>query len=201
MQSIALATNHNLDVASKTPRREHGEVSNQILIPLLGKPREEGMACMHAPCRAGCPSLHPRLRDVAQVRVRALAMPNYPQAHVPYKNVQSMQLANLTQPSSPETHPTNNHSENGSVLEPTFLDSNSNGPQPAPLNHTPSNFHMAAPPTMNSHTPSPPAHAQKMADLEQIWSGLSLEHLHNETVSFIRISVHPRTAMVWNQVL
>ena len=137
MQSIALATNHNLDVASKTPRREHGEVSNQILIPLLGKPREEGMACMHTPCRAGCPSLHPRLRDVVQVHVRALATPNCPQAHVPNKNVQSMQLANLTQPSSPETHPTDNHSENGSVLRPTFLDSNSNGPRPAPLNHTP----------------------------------------------------------------
>ena len=39
-----------------------------------------------------------------------------------------------------------------------------------------------------------------MADLKQIWSGLSLEHLHDETVSFVRIPVHPRIAMVWNQV-
>ena len=75
-QSIALATTHNSDVASKTPRREHGEVSNQSLNPLHGKPCEEGMACMHAPCMAECPSLHPRLRDVAQVRLHALAMPN-----------------------------------------------------------------------------------------------------------------------------
>ena len=39
-----------------------------------------------------------------------------------------------------------------------------------------------------------------MADLEQISSGLSLEHLHDETVSFVRIPVHPQIAMVWNQV-
>ena len=42
-----------------------------------------------------------------------------------------------------------------------------------------SNSHLPATPTMNSHTPSPPAHAQEMADLEQIWNGLSLEHLHD----------------------
>ena len=53
---------------------------------------------------------------------------------------------------------------------------------------------------MNSHTPSPLTHAQEMADLEQIWSGLSLEHLHDETMSFVRIPVHPRTTMLWNQV-
>ena len=39
-----------------------------------------------------------------------------------------------------------------------------------------------------------------MEELEQIWSSLSLEHLQEETVSFVRIPVHPRTAMVWNQV-
>ena len=69
------------------------------------------------------------------------------------------------------------------------------------LSTTPqSNSHMAAPPTMNSHTHSPPTHAQEMADLEQIWSGLSLEHLHEETVSFFWIPIHPQTTMVWNQV-
>ena len=69
------------------------------------------------------------------------------------------------------------------------------------LSTTPqSNSHMAAPSTMNSNTPSPPTHAQEMADLEQIWSGLSLEHLHDETVSFVWIPIHPQTAMVWNQV-
>ena len=48
-----------------------------------------------------------------------------------------MQQKNTTKPSSPDTLPTDTHSKNGSVLEPTFLDSHSNGPQPAPLNHTP----------------------------------------------------------------
>ena len=61
------------------------------------------------------------------------------------------------------------------------------------LSTTPqSNSHLPASPTMNSHTLSPPAHVQEMADLEQIWSGLSLEHLHDETVSFVRIPIHPR---------
>ena len=69
------------------------------------------------------------------------------------------------------------------------------------LSTTPqSNSHLPAIPTMNSHTPSPPAHTQEMVDLEQIWSGLSLEHLHDETMSFFRIPVHPQTAMLWNQV-
>ena len=63
-----------------------------------------------------------------------------------------------------------------------------------------SNSHLLATPTMNNHTPSHPVHVQEMADLKQIWSGLSLEHLQEETVSFVRIPVHPQTAMLWNQV-
>ena len=36
--------------------------------------------------------------------------------------------------------------------------------------------------------------------LEQIWSGLSLSLSNDETVSYVRIPVHPWAAMVWNQV-
>ena len=68
------------------------------------------------------------------------------------------------------------------------------------LSTTPqSHPHMAAF-TMSSHTHPPSNHAQEMEELEQIWNSLSLEQLQNETVSFVRIPVHPRIAMVWNQV-
>ena len=53
---------------------------------------------------------------------------------------------------------------------------------------------------MNSQALSLQDHEHTMANLEQIWSGLSLEHSHDETMSFVRISIHPRTALVWNQV-
>ena len=39
-----------------------------------------------------------------------------------------------------------------------------------------------------------------MATLEQIWSGLSLGCSKDETVSYVQIPVHPRTALAWNQV-
>ena len=52
---------------------------------------------------------------------------------------------------------------------------------------------------MNSHTPNLHEQAREMEALEQIWSGLSLEH-SKETVSYVRIPVHPRTTMAWNQV-
>ena len=67
---------------------------------------------------------------------------------------------------------------------------------PTPQNspHTPAN------PTMNNQAPPSQAHELMMANLEQVWSSLSLEHSQDELVSFVRISVHPRTAMVWNQV-
>ena len=53
---------------------------------------------------------------------------------------------------------------------------------------------------MNSHSPTPQTQAQEMAALEQIWSGLSLGRSEDETVSYVRIPVHPWTALVWNQV-
>ena len=55
-------------------------------------------------------------------------------------------------------------------------------------------------PTMNSHTPNLHNQAREMEELEQIWSGLSLERFEEETVSYVRILVHPQTAMAWNQV-
>ena len=39
-----------------------------------------------------------------------------------------------------------------------------------------------------------------MEALEQIWSGLSLGRSEDETVSYVCIPVHPRTAMAWSQV-
>ena len=53
---------------------------------------------------------------------------------------------------------------------------------------------------MNSHSPTPQTQAQEMAALEQIWSGLSLGRSEDEMVSYVRIPVHPWTALAWNQV-
>ena len=64
----------------------------------------------------------------------------------------------------------------------------------------PSNLNLPPTPTMNSHTPNLHEQAREMEALEQIWSGLSLECSKDETVSYVRIPVHPRTAMAWNQV-
>ena len=120
-----------------TAGREHGKVANQNNKILFRMPREEGTDCMHALCRARCPSLQPRLRDVAQDRLHAHAASKCPRAQVPNKHDQGMQQKNTTRPSSPDTLPTDTHSKNGSVLGTTFLDNHSNGPQPTPLNHTP----------------------------------------------------------------
>ena len=46
----------------------------------------------------------------------------------------------------------------------------------------------------------PQDQAQEMVNLKQIWSGVSFEHSNDETVSYVRIQVHPRTALAWNQV-
>ena len=67
---------------------------------------------------------------------------------------------------------------------------------------TPQSFpHLPTTPTMNSQAPSLQDHDLMMTNLEQVWSRLSLEHSHDKMVSFVRIPVHPQTAMVWNQVL
>ena len=55
-------------------------------------------------------------------------------------------------------------------------------------------------PTLNTHSPTPRSFEQEMEMLEQLWSGLSLEHTLEGTVSYVRIPVHPRTAMQWNQM-
>ena len=44
---------------------------------------------------------------------------------------------------------------------------------------------------MNSHTPNLHKQAREMEALEQIWSGLSLGRSKDETVSYVRIPVHP----------
>ena len=44
---------------------------------------------------------------------------------------------------------------------------------------------------MNSHTPNLHDQAWEMEELEQIWSGLSLERFKQETVSYVCIPVHP----------
>ena len=137
MHTNVLASTRALDVASETRQSKLGEVSKQHTKQLHGEPHERTKACMHEPCMAGCPSLHPRLREVAPVRVHASATPNCSQPHVPNKDVLRQHQANINRPSSPETHSTAPHLENGSVLEPTFLNSNSNEFRPSPLNHTP----------------------------------------------------------------
>ena len=48
---------------------------------------------------------------------------------------------------------------------------------------------------MNSHTPNLHEQAQEMEALEQIWSDLSLGRSEDETVSYVRIPVYPRTTM------
>ena len=55
-------------------------------------------------------------------------------------------------------------------------------------------------PSLNNHSPTPQTYEQEMEMLEQLWSGLSLEHTFEGTVSYVRIPVHPRAAMQWNQM-
>ena len=136
-QHLDSATDYNMDIANKTAGLERGEVANRNNSPLFRKPCKEGTVCMHAPCRAECPSIQTRLCNVAQDRLTAHATPSCPQAHVTNKKVQGMQRKNDTRTSPPESLLTSIHLENGSVLRPTFLHSHSNGPRPAPLNHTP----------------------------------------------------------------
>ena len=57
-----------------------------------------------------------------------------------------------------------------------------------------------ATPTMNTHPTSPHDQAQEIANLEQIWSSLSLGRSNDETVTYVRILVHLQTALAWNQV-
>ena len=62
----------------------------------------------------------------------------------------------------------------------------------------PSNPNLPPTPTINSHIPNLHEQAREMEALEQIWSVLSLGRSEDETVSYVRILVHPRTAMAWN---
>ncbi|KAK7856496.1 hypothetical protein CFP56_023104 [Quercus suber] len=58
------------------------------------------------------------------------------------------------------------------------------------------------PPHSSIHMQSPPPNDQAlvMENLEQIWSRLYLENSNKENVSYVRIPVHPRVAMSWNQM-
>ena len=84
----------------------------------------------------------------------------------------------------------NQHSSTATPTNPDLRQS----PTPQSFPHTP------ATPTMNNQAPPSQAHELMMANLEQVWSSLSLEYSQDELVGFVRIPVHPRTAMVWNQV-
>ena len=59
---------------------------------------------------------------------------------------------------------------------------------------------LPATPTMNTHSTTPQDQAQEMVNLKQIWSGVSFKRSNDEIVSYVRIQVHPRTALAWNQV-
>ena len=137
MHTSVLASTRALDVAGETRQSKLGEVSKQITKPLHGEPREGTKACMYEPCMAGCPSLHPKLREVAPVCVHASTTPKCSQPHAHNKDVLSQHQTNINRPSSPKIHSTAPYLDNGSVLGPTFLDSNSNELRPSPLNHTP----------------------------------------------------------------
>ena len=50
-------------------------------------------------------------------------------------------------------------------------------------------------PSMHMQSPPPNDQALVMENLEQIWSRLYLEN-----VSYVRIPIHPRVAMAWNQM-
>ena len=65
-QHLDSATDYNMDIASKTAGLERGKVANRNNSPLFRKPCKEGTVCMHAPCRAECPSIQTRLCNVAQ---------------------------------------------------------------------------------------------------------------------------------------
>ena len=128
--------------------------------------------CMHQPC----PHLHSSMHLTRTSQTHIEQTPTNPphSNHIP--QIFTWRMASSSDQTSPTTTPT----------DPDLH-----------LSTTPqSNPHMAAPLTMSSHTHPPPTHAQAMEELEQIWSSLSLEHSQNETVSFVRIPVHPRTAMV-----
>nr|POE98132.1 hypothetical protein CFP56_67121 [Quercus suber] len=49
-------------------------------------------------------------------------------------------------------------------------------------------------------SPPPNDQAPVMENLKQIWSRLYLENSNKENVSYVRIPVHPRVAMSWNQM-
>ena len=108
--------------------RAHGEVANQYSKSLVWTPREEGKDGMHGACKAECPNLHPRLREVEKKRL-----------HVQVQNEhdQGMQQKQAIRPTSPVTPLADFHLKNGSVFEPNILDTHSNEPRLAPLNHTP----------------------------------------------------------------
>ena len=60
--------------------------------------------------------------------------------------------------------------------------------------------HLPTTPNMNTPSSFPHDQAQEMANLEQIWSSLSLGRSNDETVTYVWIPVHPQTALAWNQV-
>ena len=69
------------------------------------------------------------------------------------------------------------------------------------LQHTPDSPHSPSLiPILNTQSPTPQSSQQEMEMLEQRWSGLSLEHTLEGTVSYVRILVHPQAAMQWNQM-
>ena len=80
---------------------------------------------------------------------------------------------------------------NGSLIKPELLDLHSNIPRSASLTHSPK--HLDSP--CHSHHEH---QAQEMANLEQIWSGLSLGRSNDEMVTYVQIPFHPQTALAWD---
>ena len=144
----------------------------------LLQPRDMEPNCMQTTCMATCPSakqITPPFQDMYYLEKNDDALHSAP--------TQTKQPLN-----------------NASLIGPKLLDTHSDKPQPASHTHSPK--HPDSP--CHSHHEHtfiyPQDQAQEMADLEQKLSSLSLGRSNDETVSYVQISVHPQTALAWNQV-
>ena len=177
-----------------------GEVAAQEELHPKEQPREPKEKRMQSACRDAWPSLGTKPIDVPLAGMHAPCMAKRPYV-VPCMSKDS-ETQHVEINTAPHTAPTSSRQTPpyDSLIGPTFFHSHPDGSRLEAITHSQNSPHTPANPTMNNQAPPSQAHELMMANLEQVWSSLSLEHSQDELVSFVRISVHPRTAMVWNQV-
>ena len=149
------------------------------------QPCEDESHTMHGLDVAGCPTKTSLHYDVAIEDVNPPCM--------------VMQHAQDFKPTPQAIRPSSNVThKNGPVVGPSFNNTHHDGPKPT------THFGLTTQPIPHSHfehqSSTPQSSQQEMEMLEQLWSGLSLKHTLKGTVSYVRIPVHPRTAMQWNQM-